>query len=644
MENRKENRGKDPQRKKWLEQTKSLFQNRLLRQSFLTLLSILLTIVLIFATTTAWYNNVLQTGGLNFTSSPWGFEGSVILDEETITAAPGSSGTIPFTVTNPTDQIIAVSVGVSKSLDRMKEEIQSRIYFYADDSVIREGELVDRIYLNSTQVYNYTLLSGQDLVLGSENANNTAIKWEWVYDVVGYYVRATVTTEATPVIEEHLRPVSYDYDLATFDEAGTLLTVDGTTTAAEFLYTVTQTDGYKGTITEDVTPVQGYYPVEVDENGYGVWVYLCNRTEIEYNNMVDTTMGEEQQSFGATLTIQGQQKKLEVTEAASPAELKVALTATEGDIVRLTADVELSESITLAAGAEKILDLNGNTLYTSAVSDLFTVGTGESLTLINGRIEGQNETSKGYAFNSKGGEVTLDGVTMTGMYGAVYIKDALSEGTDSRIYISNSDLTTSDVTLYVAGNGAATGRDTAVVIEDSKINSTGYIGIMGNGSGTVWGTDIQITGSVISGLYAGIYQPQKQSTLTITDSDISGYTAVAIKGGTVRIHNSRITGVANDTLTPAAPGSAASGFTDTGDGVYVETNYGWGISVEITGEETVISSAEGQAVRQYEAEAAHAEIIITSGSYSHDVSAFLPEDGRCTSTYIDGRYVITENS
>ena len=146
-----------------------------------------------------------------------------------------------------------------------------------------------------------------------------------------------------------------------------------------------------------------------------------------------------------------------------------------------------------------------------------------------------------------------------------------------------------------------------VLIENCNLTSQQYV-ISGNGTVSnsgKWGTDVQIIGSRLiqdtsnNSVFAAIYHPQKDSTLNIYDSYVSGYTGIAIKGGTVTVTNSEVVGVGTD---PAEPKLTQDGFYDTADGIYVETGYGYEINVTIR--DSIINSHYSEAFRVFEEGAA----------------------------------------
>ena len=88
-------------------------RKNVIRQAGLAVFTIGVTVILLFAMTTAWYTNVVQTSGLTFEAEAWGFEGKVVVTNEVIKAAPGDSGVVEMSITNNSDQISELTVNVS---------------------------------------------------------------------------------------------------------------------------------------------------------------------------------------------------------------------------------------------------------------------------------------------------------------------------------------------------------------------------------------------------------------------------------------------------------------------------------------------------------------------------------------------------
>ena len=654
-----------------------LLRKSIYRQAILAILLILLTVVLLFAISTAWYTNVAQTSGLMFEVAKWGFEGEIQVPETAILAGPGDEGSVYMELENASDSVVDVSVYVDKRDlgDRMKE----RLFFYVETSDYINDESVDRIYLTQGSGYDYTVVGKGNLTLDEDYHNDAQIKWEWVYDMLGYYVTGTLeTTQAyttladnVPVfesgtvdVEEILRPIEYDYDEAktTFemeavtDEDGTtrqiptfVETIDGTTTVGDFLEKITGKDGYPGTVdSETVRTSDGFYPVSVDaQTGYGVWAYLCTYSEIEAGILFDTQQGEtaakgETESHKVTLNITAQKSDMTTTVVDTQAEFAAALTQSGTSVIQLASDLTLNP-VDIPAGKDIVLDLNKHTLNypdTGTYDAMMDLGEGSSVTILNGSIVGEDnmlrqENAKG--FNVTGAELTLSGVTTSGIGRLINVKDSSGTGTDSKIRLLNCNVNAAESAVYMIGNGVASDNLSQLVVEGTTI-TTDYVGILCNGNPSNpgnWGTDIMIIDSTITGAWGGVYHPQQESTMTIYNSTIEGYTGLALKGGYIKVLDSTVIGTGEP---PVQMSASESGWTDTGDGVYVEANYEWNTTVEIYNS-TVSATGGGFAVRKYEADATNATILVYSGEYSNDVTSYLAagsmQNGTTVTTNLD---------
>jgi hypothetical protein len=275
---------------------------------------------------------------------------------------------------------------------------------------------------------------------------------------------------------------------------------------------------------------------------------------------------------------------------------------------------------------------------------IFELGSEAKVTVLNGTITGDKE--KTIAFHSIGGQVTLNEVNISNVYEAFEVNDHKTKnqsGANSVIRITNSNLDTEDITVFISGDGTASERKTVLLVQDSVLNSKGYIAIMGNGTATNpgrWGTDIQILNSTVSGYYSGIYQPQMQSELTISGSTVTGMTGIAIKGGNLSILDSTVsgTGVDADVLDPEVEGVATSGYLDTGDGLYIESDYNYPISVQISGDTVITHTATtARAVRVFPV-AVHVKMEITGGTYDSDVTPYLANGYICRE--VDGKFTV----
>ena len=606
-------------------------QKTIFMQAGLAFLTIILTLVILFAVTSAWYTNIVQTSGLVFEVESWGFQGEILVNTDVIKAAPGDEGTVEITAKSEGEGITTIDATVSKAA--MSEDMKKRLFFYVDTTATRDGETMERVYINNSEKYTYTVFSGGSLTLGEKVSNAPKLKWHWVYDVLGYYVLAEPSNTAGGKLEviDYLRPIEYDYDEATFeyskganasDVGIEIKTVDGTTTPEEFIVDFSGKDGYEGTI-NTAEKTDGFYPVKVDEDGYGVYAYLCSYIDVFNETKTDATFAENAGSENpaqhiANLTLSAQKSEDAPESIGTLTELQKVITEGTADYVQLTHDITLSENdkITIPENARIMIDLNGNTIKNQSSGNAIEASVGSSLTMLNGTLEGTGDTGKG--IETVGAEVTLNNVNITGFDRGINVSDNInSNDKDSVIRIVNCEEISGKLcAVFVSGNGEKSEQKTQVIIENSKLISEGY-GIVGNGSDGRWGTDIQVIESTITSTGTNgtwgtaIYQPQRNSTLTVYKGTISGLSGIIIKGGYANVIDSTV----NASAAFAEPKKDNSGASVTGAAIYIETNYGHEIGLEISGD-TTVKSVNGYAVQVFEDDASNVSVKISQGSFT----------------------------
>ena len=668
----------------------SRMRRRIVIQAGMAVSAIALTAVMIFAMTAAWYTNIVHTSGLTFEVEAWGFNGDITSQMESIVAGPGDEGIIDLQVASSGDSASAVSVSFSK--EEMPDPMQQRIYFYADTQVVRNGEIVERVYLNNYESYTYNLFSRGRLTLTETVHNDAQLKWQWVYDVLGYYVQADIVEVAggqkALINMEYLRPIEYDYDEATVirttnssgDPVMTLQTVDGIRTPEQFLVDLSGADGYEGVIdpAKKLVDDRGntYYEVRVDEEtGSGIYAYLCSPAEIQTNNYQDTALGQGDYSiaeppYTAKLMVSAQKSKNSVISVNSLAGLMAAAELGAADTIQLSSDVTIGkdEAWTIREGQRIMLDLNGNRLVTTDPAGIpIVVEEGGSLTMANGALTyGGESASKNYAIHITGAEVVMSGVQLSGYEQGMKITDnAAPKSKDSTVRLVGCEWSTNSTTLLVHGNGTDTVQKTMVILEKCKLSSN-KIALSGNGNtqtatdGGSFGTDIQIIDSEIisadrvngiDNLYSAIYHPQKDSVLTIYNSTISGYTGIAVKGGTVNIVGSTVKGLGEGMETIEK--FSNSGFNDTGDAVYIETNYGYPIELNITdvtltvegkpvAKDSLLTAAHRYALRVHDPKAGNVQVNIECGKFTTEETSHraVPDQDWFVRYLADGSEII----
>ncbi len=611
-------------------------------QAGLALVTVVLTLVLVFSMTAAWYTNVVQSGGLILQTESWGFEGEIHVDQTPVQAAPGDGGVIGLEVHNTNADPAAVSIGVSKG--RMDPQMQQRLYFYVDAPMLRNGETMERVYINSRESYTYTLLEGESLLLSEERHTDALLKWHWVYDVLGYYVLGTWSSERnTLTAVDYLRPIEYDYDRATttFRQEGESLTmeletVDGVTGVEEFLVKLSETDGYPGQIDPSSKLGTGYYPVAVDESGYGVYAYLCTYSDITLATQYDTALAQAEKnaaqsgqagaSYEAKLQVCAQKREGDVQEVSSLSQLESLLEQKHQVFAKLTGDLTTAETLVLPKGTSLTLDLNGYTLTGTSEGKILEAQQGSSLMLLNGTVTG----SAYYGIHGVGSRITCHQVEIKGFPYSVYVSDSGSQ-LDSVVRLVDCEISGDTCAVFVSGNGTGSEQKSQLVVDGCTLTGKGML-IASNGTATGegrWGTDIQVLNSTLTcdpdAVTTAIYHPQKDSTLTVYRSTVSAYTGIAIKGGHVRIQGSSVTGTGEKN----PPAYASSGFADTGDGIYIEANYGEPILLEIdkasvsnetaaVDRESVISSEWGYSLQVFEPDVPWVTVRIYSGEFDEE--------------------------
>lgn len=637
-------RDREEQQQNSREHIVSEMKARIYKQAGLALTAILVTVALLFAMSTAWYSNVLEAGSLTFQAEKWELNADHVSSNGNVVAQPGTRGILPVSYKSTSDSIVNAYVNVSK--EQMEVPLQKRIYFYTETpyTVERKGnaegesnkETVARRYLTNSTAAPYTVLSMGQLTMSDDFCTvDTPIYWEWVYDLLGYYVRLEPTNDDGVIEKEYLRPIVYDYDKATFDENGNLATVDGKHVDI-FLQDITAEDGYlnkfvESNFTTDSKTGTKYYTVDNDNQtalGYYTAIRLLTKQEIAEANLWDT------EHAGASfsdlkITITGETANVEIINVGTTEDLTKALQSENGGYIRLSGNLELTENITVSAKKPVILDLNSATLTGGATGgDLFTVGKGRELTVINGTIK--NSAGNQSLFGVNNGKLTVSNVTATAegeSQWGIYIQDnngATAQDGDSIVYITHSTISTGLPTVMVIGNNTTTAQKTRCVIENSTLTSD-YVTVCGNGQTVSGGTAIEIKDSIITGKYAAVFHPQDNSTLHAENSTFTGNTGIAVKGGTVYLDNCVVTGSAAAAL---AGSFNNNGFTDTGAAVYLEAGYERdNIAVYITGENSRITAEKQQALLLYHDEkdtkTRKARIAISGGTYSSNVTGYL---------------------
>lgn len=316
----------------------------------ITSLAVLMIGAILFALTSAWYTNTIQANEITLKTAKWNFDGTITLDGEkdgTLGLGdlyPGDTRPLPVTIVNQDTRGVNVRVEADKS--KMESpEMQQRLYLYVE--VTDEAtNTKTRHYINSLSGYLYTVAAKQTLHItdaetlsANEVQNKNTLHLQWVYDMTGYFLLGTVdktgakvTGKAADSQPEYLMPVTYDLDRAQFETDGKLRSVSEyqTNTNGTAGYATTSREYYlkhlfeqyakeyniKAAAYDKNTKSYGnYYAVDVDETGYGVWLYLPDKAAIDAAAQWDqnTEKSENAQPISLNLVFKGQNQPTTTT-------------------------------------------------------------------------------------------------------------------------------------------------------------------------------------------------------------------------------------------------------------------------------------------------------------------------------------------
>lgn len=319
----------------------------------ITSLAVLMIGAILFALTSAWYTNTIQANEITLKTAKWNFDGNITLDGEkdgTLDLGalyPGDTRPLPVTIVNQDTRGVNVRVEADKS-KMASPEMQQRLYLYVE--VTDEAtNTKTRHYINSLSGYLYTVAAKQTLRItdaetlsANEAQNKNTLHLQWVYDMTGYFLLGTVTENNNTITvagktadtqPEYLMPVTYDLDRAQFGTDGKLRSVSEyqTTTNGTAGYATTSREDYLKRLFEqyisgynknakpydDKTTIRGnYYAVDVDETGYGVWLYLPDKDAIKKAEEWDMSAAknmETAQPISLSLVFKGQNQPTTTT-------------------------------------------------------------------------------------------------------------------------------------------------------------------------------------------------------------------------------------------------------------------------------------------------------------------------------------------
>ena len=283
----------------------------------------------------------------------------------------------------------------------------------------------------------------------------------------------------------------------------------------------------------------------------------------------------------------------------------VAAVPTDGTETTITmiAGETLASSVTFPANTKIVLDLNGQTIDNQTTGFAFASGTSPArFTFIaNGDLtvkdsatggnisiaKANNATTKAFYVN---GKLTVESGTIRADYSAAYVN-------------ANGEMIVNGGVVHGDSYGININKSNGhVTINGGSVTASGEATLCTNGNEGIANLGVyDINGGTIenTGAGAAIYNPNRGTTINIhAPAVITGGTGIVMKGGTLNVDGGTISG----TGAFAAPSAVNSGFTTTGDALYVEDTYSTGginfkPTVNITG--GTFNSANGYAAQYY---------------------------------------------
>lgn len=231
-----------------------------------------------------------------------------------------------------------------------------------------------------------------------------------------------------------------------------------------------------------------------------------------------------------------------VTDVSTAADLIAAISNPDVNTVRLAANIDISNTLTV--NRTVTLDLNGYALTVGGTElDIFSVDESGNLTVkdsgTGGKIDGQNNNC---GFSIRGGILTLESGTITncttdGDGGAVDISSGDSEGVYGKFVMNGGAITNCKVSddsgAVDIGNGCTFIMNSGTISGCRADDDAGAIFIKGNASFVMNGGTIE---NCFAGYYGGAVKIRDTGSFTMTAGTISNCTAQ--QGGGVYVDDS----------------------------------------------------------------------------------------------------------
>lgn len=188
-----------------------------------------------------------------------------------------------------------------------------------------------------------------------------------------------------------------------------------------------------------------------------------------------------------------------------------------------------------------------------------------------------------------------------------------------------------------AGVGAELlNNNTSLTLEKVHMSGEGDFGIVTHG--TVTGVKVNLVDSSVTAANGfGIYFPSENSTLTVQNSNVTGGTALGVKGGTVTVSGDSVIHGTGAKQEPSEP--STSGIMETGSAVYLEGNYDRDVAVNLEGGRFVSDNADALKSLFLTGNGTK-KMVVSGGTYSSNPTEFLAA-GKAVQL-VDGLYEVVD--
>ena len=238
----------------------------------------------------------------------------------------------------------------------------------------------------------------------------------------------------------------------------------------------------------------------------------------------------------------------------SETELKNAINSVnDGDVIKLSADVTISEKVTISKNI--FLDLGTHTLtsaFAPTAEDYALVAEG-NVTIQNGSIVTTKDKAR--AVNNSKGNLNLENVIITAK-GQVGVGNSATSG---NVSIKNCKINSE--TAYAVASFA---KNANVVMDINKSEMSGAYGAFYH-NGTASGLTLSVTETTMSSENGDGMHLAGDAVTTLSNCTITGATGVEIRAGKLTVNGGSITG----TATPIGAAPNGNGSTVTGAGIAV---------------------------------------------------------------------------